>query len=142
MRYIKSIFLKKIQLLFQYRYISDFHATILIHFLPVFPSVFFVSRTWFVNCLVPVGHWKVTHTLSAVDLFKYVWPFSCPQALKGQWEIVRLVSILTWTRKAVIPLSFSWRRCISYRNQWTGFYMICPSVMKELKVQSCKLCNR
>ena len=29
-------------------------------------------------------------------------------------------------------LNLSWRRPLSYRNQWTGFYMITVSVMKEL----------
>ena len=29
-------------------------------------------------------------------------------------------------------LTLSWRRPLSYRNQWTGFYMITVSVMKEL----------
>ena len=30
-------------------------------------------------------------------------------------------------------LTLSWRRPLSYRNQWTGFYMITASVMRELK---------
>ena len=31
-------------------------------------------------------------------------------------------------------LNLSWRRPLSYRNQWTGFYMITVSVMKGLKI--------
>ena len=38
-------------------------------------------------------------------------------------------------------LTLSWRRPLSYRNLWTGFYMITTSVMKELKVRYCKLEN-
>ena len=40
-------------------------------------------------------------------------------------------------KKWSFPLSLSWRRPLSYRNhanQWTGFYMITASVMKELRI--------
>ena len=46
---------------------------------------------------------------------------------------------LLYQLKTETYLTLSWRRSLSYRNQsidmqWTGFYMIGTSVMKELRV--------
>ena len=36
-------------------------------------------------------------------------------------------------------LTLTWQRSLSYRNQWTGFYMIEISAMKELKYHNEKM---
>ena len=66
---------------------------------------------------------------------KYV-DFKCFQ-IKNNIRSLRLTGINT--KKLMFPLTLSWRMPLSYRNQssaneWTGFYMITASVMKELKM--------
>ena len=66
---------------------------------------------------------------------KYV-DFKCFQIKNNIWSL-RLTGINT--KKLMFPLTLSWRRSLSYRNQssanqWTGFYMITASLMKELKI--------
>ena len=66
---------------------------------------------------------------------KYV-DFKCFQ-IKNNIRSLRLTGINA--KKLMFPLTLSWRRPLTYRNQssanqWTGFYMITASVMKELKI--------
>ena len=67
------------------------------------------------------------------------WPV--PREGKVLWKTTTKIKV-SFTEKKVFFLTFSWRRPLSYRNQsilisranqWTGFYMITASVMKELK---------
>ena len=55
------------------------------------------------------------------------WDLSIPDIYYGCSNAAKL----SWNKN--IFLTLSWRRPLSYRNQWTGFYMITASVMKGLR---------
>ena len=72
-------------------FVHDRKIDKIIHIAEMLKAVIYFHKKFhltYVNLSKPAVHWKVTETqanlqLQATPLFKYVWPFSANQALKG-----------------------------------------------------------
>ena len=73
---------------------------------------------------------------------KWEKPFSFCTLIVTPIKCRTKASIYEYWYSICFHLTLSWRQPLSYRNQsnqWTGFYMITASVMKELSILICKI---
>ena len=102
------------------------------------PATFFKNTLW--HSIFPVNFEKYLRT--PFSQHTYGWLLLYKHTVKHCYcELFKRFRNRTKTQTLPWPsweLTLSWRRPLSNRNQsanqWTGFYMIVASVMKELKV--------